>query len=137
MLNASHALLITKEGKILLQHKDDNAKILNPGRIAMFGGAVEGSENEMQALERELNEELELELSGHEFYKLNDYLKTIELDGVEHNIHVFVVKNVAKNFLVLHEGQAIIEDTAENFLNNPKITRITKLALNDFVSIKK
>lgn len=132
ILQASHALLVADNGEIFLQHKDGKEKILNPGKVAMFGGAIEGDKDEIEGLRRELFEELELDLDKYQFYKLNDYSKTKELDTVDRLIHVYVVKNVDIKKLNLHEGQAIISDTLENYLINPKLSRITKLALEDY-----
>lgn len=137
ILQASHALLIDKRGGILLQHKDDKAKILNPGKVSMFGGGLERNESEIGGLKRELFEELGLKLDEHQFYKLGDYSKTKELDTVDRQVHVYVVKNVDAKDLVLTEGQAILSDTADKYLANTKLTRITRLALEDYLKFIK
>ena len=132
-LAASHAILISREGNILLQHKDDYAKILNPGKISMFGGAIENSETEIECLRRELDEELELKLDDYKFYKFKEYLKTVKEDGIESKMSVYIIEDVEKEKLILHEGQAIIDDKIENLLDNPKLTRIAKMAIEDYL----
>lgn len=133
IIQAAHALLITSDGNILLQHKDNNKNQLNPGKIGMFGGTIENGETEIEGFKRELNEELEMDLEKYQFHKLNSYLKTKELDGVDHEIHVYIIEGVEKDGLVLHEGKDIICDKAENFILNSKLSRITKLALEDYL----
>lgn len=49
------------EGRILLQHRTDDAPVL-AGMWGFFGGGVEGVETPEQALQREAREELEIEL---------------------------------------------------------------------------
>jgi len=127
-------LIITPNGKIVLQQRDTNPNIVNPGKITMFGGTIKTSDSPETGLKRELFEELELNIDNFEVKKLNTFLKTKELDGTDYIIHVFLVKNVDLDKLKLHEGAEFVCDTAENLLKNPKITRITKLALLDFVA---
>ena len=53
--------LIDTTGRILLQHRTDDAPIL-PGHWAFFGGGLEPGESAEQALAREAAEELEIVL---------------------------------------------------------------------------
>lgn len=129
----SHALLITPEEKIILQQRDTNPNIVNPGKITMFGGTIKASDSPETGLKRELFEELEFNTDNHDTKKLNTFLKTKEIDGVDYTIHVFVVRNVNPHRLKLHEGSGLICDAPENLINNPNITRITKLAIQDFL----
>lgn len=55
---ASAALLVTPDGRYLLQHRDDLPGIFFPGFWGCFGGAVEPGETPEQAIRRELAEEL-------------------------------------------------------------------------------
>ncbi|CAL7959144.1 hypothetical protein GAMM_100020 [Gammaproteobacteria bacterium] len=50
-------VVVTKDNKIILQKRGDNWNRF-PGYLASFGGQVESGETPMQALIRELNEEL-------------------------------------------------------------------------------
>lgn len=52
------ALLITADGRYLLQHRDDFPGIFFPGFWGAFGGAIEPGEKVRDALMRELGEEL-------------------------------------------------------------------------------
>src|ERR1700733_13759328 len=50
-------IILTHDNKILLQQRDDDCRTF-PGCLATFGGGIEARESPMQALVRELNEEL-------------------------------------------------------------------------------
>jgi 8-oxo-dGTP pyrophosphatase MutT (NUDIX family) len=61
-LSDAVAAIILVEGKYLLQRRDDRPDIWYPNHWGLFGGAVEPDENPIEALARELHEELELVL---------------------------------------------------------------------------
>lgn len=50
-------LVLSKDNKIVLQQRDDDCQTF-PSRLATFGGGIELNETPMQALIRELKEEL-------------------------------------------------------------------------------
>ncbi|MEM7744398.1 MAG: NUDIX domain-containing protein [Pseudomonadota bacterium] len=52
------ALIVTDDGRYLLQHRDDFPRIFFPGFWGLFGGAVEPGEKVHDTLHRELAEEL-------------------------------------------------------------------------------
>ena len=54
-------LVLNKDGKIVLQLRDNDCPTF-PGRLATFGGGIEQGELPMQALVRELKEELGAEV---------------------------------------------------------------------------
>jgi len=53
------ALMVTPEGRYLMQLRDDKPDILLPDHWALFGGTVDAGETAAQAMCRELVEELE------------------------------------------------------------------------------
>lgn len=55
---AAAALLITPDGRYLLQHRDPLPGIFFPGWWGLFGGALDPGESPEDALRRELQEEL-------------------------------------------------------------------------------
>jgi 8-oxo-dGTP pyrophosphatase MutT (NUDIX family) len=60
--NAAAAILVLKDGRYLLQLRDDIPGIWYPGHWGLFGGGVEAGEDELTALRRELREEIGLDL---------------------------------------------------------------------------
>jgi len=127
------ALILTKENNVLVQQRDTNSKIENSGKISMFGGSLHDNEDLLVGLRRELLEELELDIEGYKIEKFNVYKKTKELDGINHSVHVWIIYDADLNALKLHEGKAIVSNKPELILNNPKLTRVTKLALQDLI----
>jgi 8-oxo-dGTP pyrophosphatase MutT (NUDIX family) len=64
------ALFILKDeqGRLLLQHRTDDAKVL-PGYWAFFGGHIGKDETPKAAVKREAKEELNIDLNGLKFFK--------------------------------------------------------------------
>lgn len=62
--DAVAAILVTEEGGYVMQLRDDIPHIWYPDHWGCFGGAIEPGETPLQALERELTEELGLAFTG-------------------------------------------------------------------------
>lgn len=60
--DAVAAILVTPDNRFLLQHRDDIPHIWYPGAWALFGGGIDPGETELEALKRELREEIAFEL---------------------------------------------------------------------------
>lgn len=56
-------VILTKEEQILLQHRGENC-FTAPGFISMFGGKLEENETPLEAIQRELKEELGAEVNA-------------------------------------------------------------------------
>ncbi len=128
----THALLITNYNEIILQQRSFQPYIANPGTIGIFGGTIKKNEGLVDGLKRELLEELALTIKDSNMSKLGVYEKTKTLDGIDHTSHVFLVKNVNFNELILKEGLDFVVGTVKELLKNKKLTRITRLALKDY-----
>lgn len=97
MKEYASAILLTPDGQLILQLRDNKPGIVDPGKLSLFAGAIKGSETPEEALVRELNEEIEL--AARKFTKFIDY-------KFENRIsHVFILKNINPKTLILHEGQ--------------------------------
>lgn len=131
-----HALLITPTGEVILQQRDTNPNIVNSGLISMFGGTIKKSENLIEGLKRELSEELDLNIEQNSIEKFNTYYKTQDLDGVDWEVNVFIIRNITSENLRLLEGKGIIIETLANLVQNDKLTRITRLAVEDFQKLE-
>jgi putative hydrolase of the HAD superfamily len=127
-----HALLITDTEKMILQARSFQSYIANPGKISMFGGTIEKKESLANGLRRELNEELSLQFKDKDLVKLGVYKKTKELDGIDHISHVFILNNVNIKSLVLKEGLGYVVGAIDQITKNKKLTRITRLAIEDY-----
>jgi len=92
-------LIENREGKVLLQLRDDNPTIRYPNLWGTFGGQIEEGETPEEAIVRELGEELGYELSDPE------YFGNFPLDG--YDIHMFRIidYSLALDSLTVKEGQ--------------------------------
>src|SRR3989344_4046764 len=95
----SALLLYNSEGKILLQHRSNDAKRL-PGYWAFFGGGIEQGETPEQALQREALEEL-----GYKTIHAQHLTTTMfNYKDDENMTYVFVEKYDENQSLQLGEG---------------------------------
>ncbi|HYH22866.1 MAG TPA: NUDIX domain-containing protein [Azospirillum sp.] len=62
--DAVAAILRRQDGRYLMQLRDPKPEIFFPGHWGLFGGGIDPGEDEMQALLRELEEELNLRVDA-------------------------------------------------------------------------
>jgi 8-oxo-dGTP pyrophosphatase MutT (NUDIX family) len=90
-------IILYKDGKMLLQHRSDDAP-RNPGLWGLFGGGIEEGETPIEAVRRETMEELE--------YRLNDpRFISIEESDIQ-TVHLFI-EEYDGSPLVQHEGKGM------------------------------
>lgn len=106
--NAVAGILIDEQGRYLLQLRDDLPHIWYPDHWGAFGGSVDPGEDELQALHRELDEELELQFThARLFTRLEFNLQPQGLDKYFRSYYEIVVTAAQMAGLVLHEGAAM------------------------------
>lgn len=127
----ANAILVCDDGEIILQQRDNKPEIINPGTVSMFGGTLNKEENLLEGLRREIDEELGIDISKYELEKLNTYNKTKKVDGIDYEVHVYVLRNVDPDTLDVTEGKAV-KNSIQDFLDSQKPTRITRLALEEY-----
>src|SRR5262249_60579706 len=94
-------VILYREGRVLLQHRDDNPAIRWPGAWAIFGGHLEPGEEPEGAARREIEEELGLRLEGP--------LRLVcrHRDATHERLVFGAPLAVAAEELTLHEGQGM------------------------------
>ena len=132
MKKGAHVLLVTRDGKIVLQQRDNKPGITNPGMIAIFGGTLEKGENETKGAIREIEEELSLTLKPEQLIKLNVYYKSKEKDGEDYEVHIFYATKINLKDIKLREGKSIFLLNSDDNLEKLNLTRITKLAVEEY-----
>ena len=106
--NAVAGILIDEHGRYLLQLRDDLPHIWYPGHWGAFGGSVDPGEDEMQALRRELYEELELEFAQARLFTRFEFdLRPQGLEKYFRSYYEIAVSGAALASVVLHEGAAM------------------------------
>jgi 8-oxo-dGTP diphosphatase len=101
------ALLVDRDGRFLLQHRDDKPEIANPGMWGSFGGRIEPYETPEDGFLRELQEELQWQPSNYELYSAVGYRP--KEDASRRNlVYIYsALVDVPFEELVLGEGQAM------------------------------
>lgn len=102
------ALLVNREGRVLLQQRDHTPGIRFPGCWSTFGGRVEPGETPEQAMRRELLEEVTLDaVPDMRLWKVVQQALTVDGAPVLLEIFVYVGRlDVDAAALEIHEGQA-------------------------------
>ena len=100
------ALLVTPDGRYLMQHRDDLPHILLPGHWSCFGGAIEPGESPEAAMRRELLEEIEFRARGISAFTEMQVLFPLDPPRWDH-MHFFAVPMLPSDpdRMVLREGQ--------------------------------
>ena len=105
--DAVAAILVTADGRYLLQLRDDIPGIWYPGHWGMFGGSVDAGEDEIEALRRELREEIELDLDARQaklFTRFDFDLRPAGLSTYFRSYYEISLSRGELERLVLHEG---------------------------------
>jgi len=122
------ALLVDTNGKLIAQQRDGKPGITNPGMVSLFGGTSHEDESPIETLRRELQEELELEVSSN-----NLLLQTVKHEnGTNVACSIYIVTGVDAEKLKLHEGAGFAVGTPEDLLSRP-VTAVTQQAIEAFV----
>lgn len=122
----SGTVLLTPQGLVILQLRDDKPEIRNPGGISLFGGGAEGAESPVACALRELSEETGLKLVAADLTFLGD-LPKIE-PGLVTLCSLYLARDVRAETLAIGEGRAIVLGFAEA-LGDARLTRSCRHAL--------
>jgi 8-oxo-dGTP pyrophosphatase MutT (NUDIX family) len=128
--NASAAIIILDDGRYLLQLRDELEFIWYPGHWGCFGGGVEQGEDALEALKRELKEELGFECTEANFFIEIDF----DLSGLNHGryyrkYYVIHMSLAEMNQLCLGEGKAVEAFDGDSVLGRLEVTPYDAFAL--------
>jgi 8-oxo-dGTP pyrophosphatase MutT (NUDIX family) len=128
--DAAAALIVADDGRYLLQLRDDIAGIFYPGHWGCFGGAIAAGETPLQALQRELAEELEFApAAGEEFISFDFDLTRLGLGRKFRAYFEFVVSAEQVARFVLHEGAAMRLFASDELFAMSNVTPYDSFAL--------
>jgi 8-oxo-dGTP pyrophosphatase MutT (NUDIX family) len=103
--HAVAAIITVEDGRYLMQLRDDIPRIFYPGHWGCFGGAVSPEENDMEALQRELAEELAMPATAaEEFVRLDFDLSKLGQKQCYRTYYEIKVTEAAVSGFVLQEG---------------------------------
>lgn len=128
--NAVAALVVTEDGRYLLQLRDQKPNIWYPGHWGLFGGAVDAGETPEEALRRELAEEIGY--TPMTFTRFTNFTFDFEFLGQRTYYRTFYeVVLPAGRFpgLILGEGREIRAFSSEEVLSLARVVPYDAFAL--------
>ena len=129
------AILLDKGGRLLLQLRDNNPQIQNPGKIGLFGGAREGSESFLDCIVREIHEELGYYLPPERFELLFRWAGPANIwSGSAAHVDLFLARDVPVEKLTVSEGSLTIVALGELQQLRETLTPAAEYALKFFLS---
>ncbi len=121
--DAAAALILLPDGRYVMQLRDDRPDIIYPGHWACFGGAVQPGETPLNALRRELAEELELRIgSATEFASFDYDLGPAKLGKFYRKYFELRLGDGEFEKLVPHEGSGMRAFAAQELLTTEWVT---------------
>lgn len=129
----SSVILVGTCGRLILQQRDDVAGILHPGMIGLFGGHREEGETPLLCAQREVHEEIGHLLPFERFEPLLES-RTVFEGTEELQNHVFVVRGIPSDALVVTEGQALFAPPGELAALYDRMTPSTSFAVRYLVT---
>jgi 8-oxo-dGTP pyrophosphatase MutT (NUDIX family) len=128
--DAAAAIICVETDGYLMQLRDARPDIWYPDHWGLFGGGLEPGEDPLQALKRELREELELEFTQAEFFARIDFdLRGLGLPRYHRTYYVVTITGAVETRLVLHEGAAKRVFPGPMILQEPHVTPYDAFAL--------
>jgi len=110
MVVGCSCILVNKDGKILMQLRDEKEGILYPGYWNLFGGHLDEDEEPKACIVREIKEELEMDINP-KFLTMASYIKKDDDCVFVENI------DIEEKNLIVNEGQMGKFFTYEEILN--------------------
>lgn len=121
-------LVLSGNGKIVLQQRDDDCQDF-PGCLATFGGGIEPGETPMQALIRELREELGAAVKASDVVSLG--VLTEAVTNHKELVYVYFFHDKFGTITGCYEGQAKYYNDSTEAENHPKIMDDVKWLLRE------
>jgi 8-oxo-dGTP pyrophosphatase MutT (NUDIX family) len=128
--DAVAALLLLDDGRYVMQLRDANPQIFYPSHWGCFGGAVDTGENALDALRRELDEEIEFRMQeAYWFTRFEFDFSSLGHPPVWRIYYEVRVKDDEFHRFVLHEGAEMRAFPGEELLAHERVAPYDAFAL--------
>ncbi|MET4347076.1 8-oxo-dGTP diphosphatase [Bradyrhizobium sp. RT9b] len=130
---ATAAIIIANDGRLILQQRDNIPGILHPGKVGLFGGHREGNESYVDCIARELQEEIGYRVPAHRLEHLATRTGD-DLDVAGGLVHgeIYVVRGVPIDQLTVTEGTLLAIQAEEISAIGSKLVPSARVALEYF-----
>lgn len=133
MLKTANVIILTPDGKVILQLRDDKPGISCPGQITAFGGSCEKNEEPLQAAKREMKEELGLDLQDKDLTFWKAYRKTVMEHGEDSLVNLFILNYpLQAKEITVFEGQGYFLVSPDDDFNSINFTPAARHFISDF-----
>jgi 8-oxo-dGTP diphosphatase len=123
------SVLVDTRGRFLLQRRDDNRDIIQPGKVSVFGGHREGEETYLQCAVREVLEEISYHVTADRFTHLTSYHgNDLEVEGGRLHAEFYVAEDIPVDKLLVTEGTLLIANMDETMALASQFTPYTGIA---------
>jgi len=128
--DASYAgiLLTTRDGALVLQRRDLDPLIENPGKLSVFGGRLLPAESHVTCAKRELEEETGLSIPEERFHPVGEFGFPVRGKEWTHCVY-FVVSDIDINDIKLKEGSGIEVRFPRNALRQEDLTLLPRVLI--------
>ncbi|WP_128970477.1 NUDIX domain-containing protein [Bradyrhizobium tropiciagri] len=128
------ALLVSTDGRLLMQLRDDLPHVSDPGKISLFGGRREGTETSLECVVREIYEEIGHYLAPERFELIGSYSgPDPSTPGGTLRGEVFLARDVPIDQLNVTEGRLEIVAVEDLERLNGMLARPAEYALAIFL----
>ena len=120
MISSAFVILVNSDNRIILQHRTADAPT-NPSRWQLWGGAIEKGESPEEAVIRELQEELALQVSHESLKRLENYKPN---ENNESGLYIIHLTDAHTKFLLGEgDGYGFFDKGAASSLDLEEMTR--------------
>jgi 8-oxo-dGTP pyrophosphatase MutT (NUDIX family) len=131
VVDAAAAVIRVDDGRYVMQLRDRRPDIWYPGCWGCFGGATDPGETALQALRRELREEIELEVDTPRLVSRLDFDFSPMGYGKGYRAYYLVEIDARQlSRLVLHEGERMEALTYERLISGIPVVPYDAFALH-------
>ena len=133
MLKISQIIFRNPQGKFLVYLRDNNPEIPFPNHWDLIGGHVEKGELPLEALKREVMEEIEYDLKKYNFWKKYMCIKGDVSPNVKYIFEGIIDKPIED--IPLHEGQ-YLRFVDEEEIKDLNFANVMGTIMSDYIKEK-